>query len=666
MIDAPSRYSVPGLTAASNTRRHPALWLVLPVLLFLGALALRLWQIGHESLWLDEGYTLLFSRMPLTKLILVGGAHEHPPLYYLLVHTVLALRDAPLVPRYISAVAGAGSVAAIYFLGRRMFGMPAGLVAALITLISPFHLWYSQDGRAYELAGLTVLLSYLALYHALDRPRFLSWLLYAVLSALALYTEYTTLLVLLPQAILWQRARAQGNGTDLIRAWLGAGALFSPWLGTVLLDAKSIAGNYWIPTPTVATVTGTLLQFLGLRTPCPSPPCVGAETPFPLLVGHETSAAAVTLGAVLVVGLVALRRHDFNLQVLTAWVLVPFAFILLLAVWWSLYLDRVFLDCSLALYLLVGAGLTRFWRRHYLPALVATIALLPLGPGAVINDHLMQVQPTNPNWKSAMRDLAAVYRPSQAVAFVPGVVRQMAAAYLPPNWHARHELSLWYHAYLDVPGWESRYAGATDDQLRDLQLRALARGQRQIWLITEDYTGLSDTREWFAQHGFHLLLSQMYRGDTRIELWDRRPPAAVGPLVLGRPWSRWQVHGTVYRSTSTATERGQASLSTRFSVRALRAYTVAVHYRGLPPAAPTVLIRVYNRRGVLLSRMTDGMGNVWEGYPHAKWYDLPANGAWVSEPFGLITPPGSVSATITLSNAWGWSSWRHIDVYRQR
>src|SRR5438445_2909487 len=70
------------------------------------SLIVRLAHIDFQSLWLDEGYTLLFSGMALPKLITVGGAHEHPPLYYLLVHLVVSVHHSYLVPRLLSVLAG--------------------------------------------------------------------------------------------------------------------------------------------------------------------------------------------------------------------------------------------------------------------------------------------------------------------------------------------------------------------------------------------------------------------------------------------------------------------------------------------------------------------------------------------------------------------------------
>ena len=114
-------------------------WMLAVSLLTLVALALRLFHIGNESLWLDEAYTLLFSRLPVDRVVLVGGSHEHPPFYYLLVYVLLTIHDSPLMPRFIAAVAGALSVPTLYGLGSRLFSPVAGFIAQTLFVITADH-----------------------------------------------------------------------------------------------------------------------------------------------------------------------------------------------------------------------------------------------------------------------------------------------------------------------------------------------------------------------------------------------------------------------------------------------------------------------------------------------------------------------------------------------
>jgi 4-amino-4-deoxy-L-arabinose transferase-like glycosyltransferase len=649
------------------------------------ALGLRIHQIGNASLWLDEGYTLLFSRLPLDRLFLVGGAHEHPPFYYLVVHFVLDLRDSPLVPRIVSAVAGSASVLALYALGAQLFGRLAGLLAAALATISPFHVWYAQDGRAYELAGLLVLFSYLFLFKALEHPRRIVWFGYAGCVALALYTEYTTLFVLLPQALLMIRARQRGAARSMLRAWLVAALTFAPWVATLVLDASSIAGDYWIPPPTRDSVVGTALEFLGLRTPCTSPPCTGSEAHFPILASHELAVVGTMIVGVLFVLAVAIVRRRLTLCVLLLWLVLPFALVLVLASKRSLYLDRVFLDATFPLYLLVAAAAALCWR-HVRRAALVTGLLALLGIANIANLQSVYSDPNNPDWRTAARDLQIAYRPGQAVVFNPGVLRTVVAAYLPDGWRATRERPIWYHNYLDVPSWQGRFEQLVDSYmreghldlrtrymrldgaLRDRQLSRVTSGVRQVWLVTQDYAGFTDTRRWFAAHGFHLLLSELYFNDSRIELWDRRLPNHFGPQVFRDDGFShgWLNRGSVATRAGVLTQNGPASSRRSFAVTPGSTYVANVEYQGIPPAYPTVTIQTYDRKGQPVGTMVDRFGNRLESFPRTEWYDLPVNGVWLSQPFGFIAPPGAVRATLRLQTRWGQCSWRNIAVYRER
>lgn len=642
-------------------------YLLTAVGLAVAALALRLHRIDHESLWLDEGYTLLFSHLPLPRLLLVGGAHEHPPLYYLIVHLLLAARDSYLVPRYVSAVSGSLAVVVLYLLGARLFGRPAGLVAAALVTISPFQLWYGQDGRGYELAGLFVLLSYLTLLQAWSGGRLFRWCVYAACTAAALYSEYTTAFVLLPQVMLLLSGHGRDRRHPLLLAWLGIGLVYLPWAGILAFDVAGVASDYWIPGPTVGAVSTTVLEFLGFTTPCPSPPCTGHEVNLLLLAGHEAAVAALLAAAVLSVTIYAFVRRDVPLGLVSAWLVLPFALVLLIAVRRSLYLDRVFLDATYALYLLLGAGVAAV-RRHVLLGAVALAAVLLMGIASLMNVGPIYAGGVNPDWKTPARDFRAAYRPGQAVVFLPGVLRSLLAAYLPPGWHATYERPLWSRVYLDVPGWQRRFPEPPqpdkamrlriEAHLRNAQLSEVVADHAQIWLITYDYSGMNDARRWFSDHGFQNLISEVYSGDTRIELWSRSGPGPTGvPVVPDRgfgPGSGWTIQGGRARG-DVLQAQGPTTAVRSFPVQAGRAYSVSMAFRGVPGSSkPAVPLRLF-----------DAHGHVLATFPRTRWYDWPVSGVWLSQPYGFVSPPGAVRATLTLQMRAGTGYWRDVAVYRE-
>jgi uncharacterized membrane protein len=427
---------------------------LLAVLLTVVALILRLYDIDDESLWYDEGYTLLFSRLGLARVILVGGAHEHPPLFYLLVHGVLALQASYLVPRVIAALAGAASVLALYALGSRLFDRVTGLLAAALLAVSPLHLWYSQDGRAYELAGLFVLLSYLCLFNAISvgdarglaepargsrgsalwNPSGRRWIPYVLVTALALYTDYTVVFALLAQSLVLFRARHEGLVRSLLAAWSAIAIAYLPWVAVLLADATRVAQGYWVPHASWNDVVSTTLELFGLETSCPSGttcvphavPVLQAPAPRSLL----TIAAAL---AVVAVAWYALSRRRLILSVVTLWLAAPFVLLLATEVARPLFLTRYLVAASFPLYLLVGLGLAQLWRSRQ--ARLAAVGLLTLTVGLNCwSVGTTYATHSNPEWKLAMRDFRAFYRPSQAVAYYPGVMRDVVSPYLPPGW----------------------------------------------------------------------------------------------------------------------------------------------------------------------------------------------------------------------------------------
>ncbi|HEX8918029.1 MAG TPA: glycosyltransferase family 39 protein [Chloroflexota bacterium] len=659
------------------------LCLVAAVCLSLIALLVRMYNLDHEPLWLDEGYTLLFSSLDLPRLLTIGGAHEHPPLFYLLTHLLMQLDHSYLVIRSISAVAGSCSVLVLYLLGARLWGRPAGLVAAALLTVAPFHVWFSRDGRAYELAGLFLLLSYLFLFTSLERPSPGTWVGYGVCLALCLYTEYTTVFVLLPQAILLLQARRQGMARAMLSSWLLGVLLLLPWLGMLARNVSSVAGDYWIPVPTPDRVTNTLLEFLGGVTPCPAYPCTGSEAQVPLLVGHEQIAAAILITAVGLTTLWSAVRVDVRLLTICFWLVLPFVLVLLLATRRSLYLDRVFLDATYPLYLLIGALVTSLAQRKVFGGL-GVVAAVFLFIASTANTRLVYSQSLNPDWRTASREFAAVYRSGQAVVYNPGVLQSLVGAYLPAGLLPTRQVRLWYHGYLDLPGWQQRFArlksrilndstvpagqryARFDDAIRDRELQPLLGHAPQVWLLTEDYSGLSDARRWFLLHGYEPVLSELYPGDARLELWVRGGPDIVGPPIWrAASGARWQISGEISLSRNVITEQGHALAVSSFSATSGQLYSVNVEYRTFPPGSASVSIQTFNSSGQVVGSMVDRFGTLLNSFPRTEWYLLPATGVWTMQPFGFIAPPGATRAVIRLQTSWGMTQWRHLVVYQQ-
>lgn len=185
------------------------------------ALIIRSVTLTQQSFWLDESYTVHLVRLPLaTMLSTIPRTESTPPVYYVLAWLwthVFGSGEGGL--RSLSAVVGTATVFAGGRLAERLAGTRAALIAAALLAVSPLLVWFSQEARAYALAGL---LSTLALICLLDHARsghnapLAGW---AITAALALATHYFTAFVILPGALWLLRTR---RGQRAALAALGA------------------------------------------------------------------------------------------------------------------------------------------------------------------------------------------------------------------------------------------------------------------------------------------------------------------------------------------------------------------------------------------------------------------------------------------------------------
>jgi 4-amino-4-deoxy-L-arabinose transferase-like glycosyltransferase len=218
------------------TQKH-RLWLVLLALVML-AFALRLYRLDFQPLRGDEGFDVMFASRPLSALVNeLRVTQPYPPLYHVLLHGWLELAGkSEFALRFISMSWGVLLVVLTYRLGRDLFSVETGLLAALLTAAHPFYLWHAQDGRMYTmLTGLSLASTLLALQILLRRNGrgWRIWSSYAISTVLALLTHYFAFLVLAAQNVIALIEVVRHRDTALLRRWVGSqlvmALLYLPW-----------------------------------------------------------------------------------------------------------------------------------------------------------------------------------------------------------------------------------------------------------------------------------------------------------------------------------------------------------------------------------------------------------------------------------------------------
>jgi len=222
--------------------------LLLSILLL--SAGLRLLHLSQQSFWLDEVMTVNTVRRVAPSLTMSGTS---PPLYYILMSCWMGLvPETEAMARLPSVFFGVAAVALLFFLGRRLLGRRAGLAAALLMAVSPFHIHYSQEARAYSLMVMLALASYLLLVRMMERQTLLRLAAWVVTTALMLLSHnYAAFLVIAQVAfvLIWGRC----HGIRLSRWLVGiglVGILSLPWIRVVLIMIEQLRNaQYWIQPP---------------------------------------------------------------------------------------------------------------------------------------------------------------------------------------------------------------------------------------------------------------------------------------------------------------------------------------------------------------------------------------------------------------------------------
>jgi uncharacterized membrane protein len=199
---------------------------------------LRTVRLDLQPLWWDEGWSVYFATADIPTMIARTAIDIHPPFYYLVLHLwTLFLGSSAVSVRFFSVAIGTLSIPMIFLVGRRLFGVRVGMMAALTMALAPFHVYYSQEVRMYALVTLLVLVSvylFLALAEGKEdaSSSWLQWMLYIVVTSTAMYTQYYAVFVPVFQtifALLWLRQRRR-----FVAKWLGAQVVlllvYIPWL----------------------------------------------------------------------------------------------------------------------------------------------------------------------------------------------------------------------------------------------------------------------------------------------------------------------------------------------------------------------------------------------------------------------------------------------------
>jgi len=181
-------------------------WLVLLAVTGL-AFAVRVLGLDGQSLWRDEIDAIRFASSPLAELLgMFAQPGQNGPFYYLVLRPWLGVAgQSAFALRFFSLSFGLLTVPLVYQLGRRLFPrLPqVALLAALLATLSPYLVWYSQEGKMYSLVVCLIVLSMERYLAALERGGCGRWLAYVALTSAAFYVHLLGALIVPVQIVVF-------------------------------------------------------------------------------------------------------------------------------------------------------------------------------------------------------------------------------------------------------------------------------------------------------------------------------------------------------------------------------------------------------------------------------------------------------------------------------
>ncbi|MEI8330585.1 MAG: glycosyltransferase family 39 protein, partial [Methanomicrobiales archaeon] len=158
---------------------------------------LRFYNLGFNSLWLDEASTSTFAVMSLSGIWqATAGGEFNPPLFHWVEHFMLILGNNEVIIRFVPALLGFLTIPLIYLAGKEFLDRNVGIIAAAAFTFSPFLIFYSQEARAYSMMLFFVAFAMVFYFKALKTNSLRDWALFGVLSALAFWTHFYSVVII--------------------------------------------------------------------------------------------------------------------------------------------------------------------------------------------------------------------------------------------------------------------------------------------------------------------------------------------------------------------------------------------------------------------------------------------------------------------------------------
>ena len=218
----------------------------------------------HGSVWFDESYSAYLARGDFGQIWHMTSLDVHPPFYYFLLKIwsgIFGYTDVSM--RFMSVFFGALTIIFLFHLIKRWFGEKAAALSTFFLSLSPMFIRYGQEMRMYTLVFLIVILATYVLDLALETKKTRYYILYAVLISLGMWTHYFTAIAWIAHIVYYKiTKRAKIFEKKMLLTYIGAVALFVPWMPSLFKQFLEVESGFWIPGISILTPVDYATQSL--------------------------------------------------------------------------------------------------------------------------------------------------------------------------------------------------------------------------------------------------------------------------------------------------------------------------------------------------------------------------------------------------------------------
>lgn len=329
------------------------------------AFVLRFLQLGYQSVWEDEAYTLALAQRSFGGMLGLFRFEANGLLYSLIVWPLARIDQSTYMLRAPALAAGVAAVPALWWAGRGLVGRRGALLGAWLLAVSPMAVYYSQEARAYSFVVLLSILAWGCLDRALRGGGHRWWWLYAITLAGAMYANGLAPLMLVPAQAVLVAAYGRKGLRDWTLALAGAAVLATPIVALLVVESGHRNPLYWLASPGIGQVLAAMREIVigggaGVR-----------------ITNVARLAAFLFVGIAGCVVLAALRRGRFSpgVKAVLAWALVPLPLALVLSFLHPILLARYQIEALPGVLLALGGLLARLGGRLRVAAFIGLVAV---------------------------------------------------------------------------------------------------------------------------------------------------------------------------------------------------------------------------------------------------------------------------------------------------